>query len=102
MEPSQNPLFKWLEGLSQEIWTDPTCGNGICEPPYEFPAYETYVCIEQLCAGDTVFRQSVVESDSARLGCQIDCGLERDLKQIVVVVEVGNPTFLKLARAMPC
>lgn len=33
------------------IFTDPRCGNGMCEGPYEFPAYETCVpcCVGVLC-----------------------------------------------------
>ena len=41
LAPGSNPFFAWLDGLRDEIWVDPYCGNGVCEPPYEFPAYET-------------------------------------------------------------
>eukprot|EP00240_Pyramimonas_obovata_P002992 CAMPEP_0118923366 /NCGR_PEP_ID=MMETSP1169-20130426/1918_1 /TAXON_ID=36882 /ORGANISM="Pyramimonas obovata, Strain CCMP722" /LENGTH=624 /DNA_ID=CAMNT_0006864339 /DNA_START=164 /DNA_END=2034 /DNA_ORIENTATION=+ len=78
MEPTENPFFMWLENLRGSIWVDPACGNGICEPPYEFPAYET-------------------------LGCQADCGLEQDLRQIVVVVEAdftSVPAELGLSAVM--
>eukprot|EP00976_Prorocentrum_cordatum_P070277 1179864-Prorocentrum_minimum.AAC.4 len=37
----RNPFFIWAEGVRRHTWKDPTCGNGICEPPFEFPAYET-------------------------------------------------------------
>uniref|UniRef100_A0A7S0R4F4 Uncharacterized protein n=1 Tax=Pyramimonas obovata TaxID=1411642 RepID=A0A7S0R4F4_9CHLO len=61
LELGENPVFDWLDTVGQRIWTDPVCGNGVCEPPYEFPAYET-------------------------LGCQVDCGQERDLQEVIVVV----------------
>ncbi|MEW5304614.1 MAG: hypothetical protein WDW36_007214 [Sanguina aurantia] len=43
------------------IWTDPVCGNGICEWPWEFAAWGSY-------------------------GCKADCGVNANTTQIVVGV----------------
>ena len=42
-KPRHNVFWVWLEHQRKIIWTDPVCGNGVCEQPYEFPAYETCV-----------------------------------------------------------
>jgi hypothetical protein len=42
-------FYEWLDDRASHLWTDPFCGNGICEAPYEFPAYETLGC-EADCA----------------------------------------------------
>eukprot|EP00240_Pyramimonas_obovata_P003252 CAMPEP_0118939260 /NCGR_PEP_ID=MMETSP1169-20130426/28409_1 /TAXON_ID=36882 /ORGANISM="Pyramimonas obovata, Strain CCMP722" /LENGTH=661 /DNA_ID=CAMNT_0006883479 /DNA_START=117 /DNA_END=2100 /DNA_ORIENTATION=+ len=59
--PEDNPFFDWLGHLRRRMWTDPVCGNGVCEPPFEFPAFET-------------------------LGCQADCGREKEVRQVIVLI----------------
>jgi hypothetical protein len=41
MQADSNPFFVWLGQMRKSIWTDPHCGNRICEAPFEFPAYES-------------------------------------------------------------
>eukprot|EP00976_Prorocentrum_cordatum_P048036 969815-Prorocentrum_minimum.AAC.1 len=41
LEAGKNPIYNWLHAVNDGVWTDPLCGNGVCETPYEFPAYET-------------------------------------------------------------
>ena len=43
-------MYAWLSGFRQTTWTDPVCGDGVCEQPWEFSSY-------------------------GRFGCQADCGL---------------------------
>lgn len=44
-----------------DIWTFQTCGDGVCDVPFEYPAF-------------------------SRLGCQIDCGLAPELFDTLVVL----------------
>ena len=46
---STESIYLWLQGLLEDMWSDPVCGDGTCEFPYEFPSY-------------------------GRFGCQADCG----------------------------
>eukprot|EP00899_Mesostigma_viride_P021272 jgi/Mesvir1/29146/Mv18439-RA.2 len=52
-------VHSWLDALVQDIWTDPICGNTVCDTPVEEPAY-------------------------GRMGCQEDCGWREDLQQVTV------------------
>lgn len=36
---STEDVYEWLTDRVTTIWTDPICGNGKCEMPYEFPSY---------------------------------------------------------------
>jgi hypothetical protein len=40
----------WLSNIVSSVWTDPVCGDGKCELPFEFPTY-------------------------GRFGCKADCGM---------------------------
>eukprot|EP00959_Pyramimonas_sp_CCMP1952_P475069 9503998-Pyramimonas_sp.AAC.2 len=73
--PQDSPFYQWLQGIQSKIWTDPMCGNGLCEPPFEYPAYET---------------SSVLLGDPYSLGCQVDCGRETDVKEIIVLITVRS------------
>eukprot|EP00899_Mesostigma_viride_P012768 jgi/Mesvir1/21492/Mv03939-RA.3 len=52
-------VYDWLEGLVENVWVDPICGNGVCDVPVEEAAY-------------------------SRLGCQEDCGWRVDLQKITI------------------
>ena len=41
LEIGKNPVYNWLEEMRANVFTDSVCGNGVCEPPYEFSSYET-------------------------------------------------------------
>jgi hypothetical protein len=47
---SISEVTDWLSGLMGSIWSDPVCGDGKCEIPFEFPTY-------------------------GRFGCKADCGI---------------------------
>ncbi|GBF87818.1 hypothetical protein Rsub_00529 [Raphidocelis subcapitata] len=55
------------------IWTDPVCGDGRCEPPWEFPAWGPF-------------------------GCRADCGRQPNVSPVIVAV-TGN--FLGHASLSP-
>ncbi|KAK3289136.1 hypothetical protein CYMTET_3407 [Cymbomonas tetramitiformis] len=56
-------FMDWLKTMIWEIWTDPICGDGICEAPFEFPSY-------------------------GRFGCKVDCGAELNVETVVLDFEV--------------
>jgi hypothetical protein len=56
-------ITDWLSGQVGAIWTDPVCGDGKCEQPFEFPTY-------------------------GRFGCKADCGVFTDLFANVTGVQV--------------
>ncbi|KAK3271341.1 hypothetical protein CYMTET_20302 [Cymbomonas tetramitiformis] len=37
-------IWAWLDGLVEVIWTDPVCGDSLCEHPQEFPSFAYYGC----------------------------------------------------------
>ncbi|KAK3262156.1 hypothetical protein CYMTET_28975 [Cymbomonas tetramitiformis] len=37
-------FLDWLKTMILEVWTDPICGNGSCEEPYEFPSFGRFGC----------------------------------------------------------
>eukprot|EP00892_Ulva_mutabilis_P001573 jgi/Ulvmu1/11416/UM075_0078.1 len=41
---SPTEILTWLENLADEHWTDPPCGDGRCELPFEFPSYSRFGC----------------------------------------------------------
>eukprot|EP00879_Flechtneria_rotunda_P032401 GHRR01035602.1.p1 GENE.GHRR01035602.1~~GHRR01035602.1.p1 ORF type:complete len:274 (+),score=60.02 GHRR01035602.1:334-1155(+) len=41
---STDDIYSWLNGLMQSVWVDPTCGDGICEAPFEFAAFSRFGC----------------------------------------------------------
>ena len=47
--------------ITDRYWKDPVCGDGVCEEPYEFPAY-------------------------GRFGCRADCGDAKDAVDTLVTV----------------
>ncbi|CAI5462639.1 unnamed protein product, partial [Closterium sp. Yama58-4] len=53
-------FYNWLNtSIVQSLWTDPKCGTGECERPFQFPAF-------------------------GRFGCEADCGTFPNLTSIVV------------------
>eukprot|EP00271_Cylindrocystis_brebissonii_P012760 TRINITY_DN31_c0_g1_i5.p1 TRINITY_DN31_c0_g1~~TRINITY_DN31_c0_g1_i5.p1 ORF type:complete len:1582 (+),score=269.36 TRINITY_DN31_c0_g1_i5:725-5470(+) len=53
-------VYNWLnQSILQTIWTDASCGNGVCERPNEFEAW-------------------------GRFGCASDCGHNSNVSQIIV------------------
>ena len=53
-------IYAWLEGLVGRVWVDPTCGDGVCETPFEFASY-------------------------GRFGCRADCGRLQDIQNLTAV-----------------
>jgi len=41
---SKEDIYDWLEGLVGTIWSDPVCGDGACELPFEYPSYGGFGC----------------------------------------------------------
>jgi hypothetical protein len=37
-------VFDYLSAQADMYWRDPTCGNGVCEAPFEFPSYARFGC----------------------------------------------------------
>eukprot|EP00897_Mesotaenium_endlicherianum_P006639 jgi/Mesen1/6002/ME000306S05267 len=57
---SPSDVYTWLnDSIIQRVWQDPTCGNGICERPLEFPGFGSF-------------------------GCSQDCGLLAAVTQVTV------------------
>ncbi|CAI5484993.1 unnamed protein product [Closterium sp. Yama58-4] len=53
-------FYSWLNtSIVQTLWADPTCGDGSCDRPFQFPAF-------------------------GRFGCQADCGTFPNLTSIVI------------------
>ncbi|CAI5516639.1 unnamed protein product [Closterium sp. Naga37s-1] len=53
-------FYSWLNtSIVQTLWADPTCGDGSCDRPFQFPAF-------------------------GRFGCQADCGTFPNLTSVVV------------------
>ncbi|CAI7854826.1 unnamed protein product [Closterium sp. NIES-54] len=53
-------LYNWLNtSIVQSLWADPTCGDGTCDRPFQFPAF-------------------------GRFGCEADCGTFPNLTTVVV------------------
>ncbi|KAI8467677.1 MAG: hypothetical protein J3K34DRAFT_480735 [Monoraphidium minutum] len=54
---SPDAVYDWLGGVLEAVWKDPTCGDGLCESPFEFASY-------------------------GRFGCRADCGNLMDLQAL--------------------
>ncbi|CAI7792479.1 unnamed protein product [Closterium sp. NIES-53] len=53
-------FYSWLNtSIVQSLWADPTCGDGSCDRPFQFPAF-------------------------GRFGCEADCGTFPNLTTVVV------------------
>lgn len=61
----QEDIYLWLQGLLDNTWSDPVCGDGTCEFPYEFPSYGRFGC--QADCG----RLATTEPDAAQLRIEI-------------------------------
>jgi len=71
---STEDVYEWLTDKVTTIWTDPICGNGKCEMPYEFPSYH-------------------------RFGCKLDCGVQPALIPIMVNMAKDAKLAAKMAAA---
>ena len=49
------------------MWRDSVCGNGVCEGPYEFPAFMQF-------------------------GCEVGCGRDPAVLDVVLVLQVNATT----------
>jgi hypothetical protein len=69
---SESAVLDWLEShVVAPVWTDPICGDGRCEAPWEMPAWGPF-------------------------GCEADCGLNPDTRKAIVVVSAdftGHPSL---------
>ncbi|KAK3286858.1 hypothetical protein CYMTET_5603, partial [Cymbomonas tetramitiformis] len=68
LHPRGTEFFPWLKTQILEVWTDPICGNGRCETPYEYPSY-------------------------GRFGCEYDCGKENATYSILVKIKVDFSAY---------
>eukprot|EP00242_Pyramimonas_sp_CCMP2087_P014691 CAMPEP_0198201232 /NCGR_PEP_ID=MMETSP1445-20131203/3979_1 /TAXON_ID=36898 /ORGANISM="Pyramimonas sp., Strain CCMP2087" /LENGTH=830 /DNA_ID=CAMNT_0043871443 /DNA_START=179 /DNA_END=2671 /DNA_ORIENTATION=+ len=59
---SETDVLSWIWQTVETVWTHPQCGDGRCDTPNEFPSYH-------------------------RFGCQADCGKERDLVAVALLLE---------------
>jgi hypothetical protein len=41
---SATEISTWLRTIADEHWSDPACGDGKCEQPFEFPSYSRFGC----------------------------------------------------------
>lgn len=41
---SLDEVTSWFEDTLTATWKDPTCGDGLCEEPFEFPRYSQFGC----------------------------------------------------------
>ncbi|KAK3267480.1 hypothetical protein CYMTET_23968 [Cymbomonas tetramitiformis] len=73
--PTTVYFLTWLKTQVFYIWTEPICGDGVCQSPTEVPSF-------------------------GRFGCKADCGPESDVLPMLVYIEVGDVqhTFKKLAK----
>jgi hypothetical protein len=72
--PSGDQVLAYLGNhVLQPIWTDPVCGDGRCEPPWEFLAWGPF-------------------------GCRADCGRQPNVSRVILAVS-GN--FLRHASLSP-
>ncbi|KAK3241772.1 hypothetical protein CYMTET_48503 [Cymbomonas tetramitiformis] len=62
--PAYVQFMPWLRTQIVNVWIDPTCGDGICQSPNEFPSF-------------------------GRFGCRADCGAATDTSDMLVYVEVN-------------
>ncbi|KAK3288050.1 hypothetical protein CYMTET_4460, partial [Cymbomonas tetramitiformis] len=61
---SRDEIWEWLKYTVQKFWKPPSCGDGFCEDPLEFPSFGIY-------------------------GCQADCGA-RNVTPMTVQLTVGR------------
>ncbi|KAK3244510.1 hypothetical protein CYMTET_45878 [Cymbomonas tetramitiformis] len=61
-------FLQWLKTQTLKIWKDPICGDGVCQEPFEFPAFH-------------------------RFGCKVDCGVA-PLTAVLLYVEVAMQELL--------
>ena len=58
-------VYDWIEKVVTDHWTDPMCGDQICDEPFEYPSY-------------------------GRFGCRVDCGYLSDRVQTSSLnIEIG-------------
>ncbi|KAK3285746.1 hypothetical protein CYMTET_2566 [Cymbomonas tetramitiformis] len=55
-------VMYWLGKQVDSLWKDPFCGDGVCEPPHEFPAL-------------------------GELGCKADCGVAQEAVKVILKLE---------------
>ncbi|MEW5311378.1 MAG: hypothetical protein WDW38_003099 [Sanguina aurantia] len=41
---STGDVYNWLNGVLTTVWTDPVCGDGVCEAPFEYASYSHFGC----------------------------------------------------------
>ncbi|KAK3255903.1 TRP-like ion channel Pkd2, partial [Cymbomonas tetramitiformis] len=75
-DPEDDEITGWLDTQVQQIWQIEECGDGTCAEPVEFPGYGS-------------------------VGCQADCGAERNLRPMVVVVKVRASRLAHIPAGRP-
>lgn len=58
--PTPPQVYDWLQGLLENVWKDPVCGDGLCEAPFEYASY-------------------------SRFGCKADCGRLQEVQNLTTV-----------------
>ncbi|KAK3261816.1 hypothetical protein CYMTET_29295, partial [Cymbomonas tetramitiformis] len=36
---SENDIYTWMADLVDTVWVDPSCGDGACQSPFEYPGF---------------------------------------------------------------
>ena len=68
-------ILNWLVGTAYPVWIDEVCGDGVCNEPFEFPAY-------------------------GRFGCRSDCGPNTNLTTVLIQVRADFRDDLYSPRAL--
>jgi hypothetical protein len=63
-------VYDYLAAQAAMYWRDPTCGNGICEAPFEFPSYARFGC-----AADCGFFAKAAHVHPTQVACSHSCCL---------------------------
>ncbi|KAK3269947.1 hypothetical protein CYMTET_21630 [Cymbomonas tetramitiformis] len=42
---SSGDIYEWIADVISHAWADPECGNGVCQPPMEYPSFGDHGCL---------------------------------------------------------
>ena len=60
---SSDDVLNWLQSTLTLIWTDPVCGDGNCEEPFEYPSYGSFGCRADCGRLTDVYNVSTLQID---------------------------------------
>ena len=70
---SPDVLYRQIDRLVRHGWTEAACGDGVCESPFEFPAFH-------------------------RFGCQADCGFAAVAARVTPIHNTTQQTNERMTR----